>query len=47
MLSALIPSVHRYPAVLLAEQLVHERYVHLGPLVLETAPRKFPDALSR
>lgn len=26
----------------LAGQLVHQRYVHLGPLVLETAPLKFP-----
>ncbi|CDN42614.1 hypothetical protein BN871_BP_00010, partial [Paenibacillus sp. P22] len=38
MLSALIPSVRSYPAVLLAEQLVHQRYVHPGPLVLRTAP---------
>ncbi len=37
MLSAVIPSVHNYPAMLLAEQPVHQRYVHLGPLVLETA----------
>src|ERR1700734_2880968 len=42
MLSALIPSVRSYPAVLLAEQLVHQRYVHPGPLVLRTAPLKFP-----
>src|SRR5690242_18905524 len=42
MLSAFIPSVHSYPAVLLAEQLVHQRYVHPGPLVLRTAPLKFP-----
>src|SRR4030095_1192894 len=42
MLSALIPSVLGYPAVLLAEQLVHQRYVHPGPLVLRTAPLKFP-----
>ena len=33
MLSAVILSVHSYPAVLLAEQLVHQRYVHPGPLV--------------
>ena len=26
----------------LAEQLVHQRYVHPGPLVLRTAPLKFP-----
>ena len=40
MLSAFIPSTHSYPAVLLAEQLVHQRYVHPGPLVLGTAPLK-------
>ena len=42
MLSALIPSAHSYPAMLLAEQLVHQRCVHPGPLVLRTAPLKFP-----
>ncbi len=42
MLSAVIPSVLSYPAVLLAEQLVHQRYVHPGPLVLGAAPLKFP-----
>src|ERR1700761_2761874 len=42
MLSALIPSVLGYPAVLLAEQLVHQRYVHPGPLVLRSAPLKYP-----
>jgi hypothetical protein len=42
MLSALIPSVHSYSAVLLAKQLIHQWYVHPGPLVLRTAPRKFP-----
>src|ERR1700752_5248535 len=42
MLSAFIPSVLGYPAMLLAEQLVHQRYVHPGPLVLRTAPLKFP-----
>ena len=40
MLSALIPSAHSYPAMPLAEQLVHQRYVHPGPLVLRTAPLK-------
>ena len=40
--SALIPSVHSYSAVPLAEQLMHQRYVHPGPLVLRTAPLKFP-----
>lgn len=42
MLSALIPSKLGYPAMLLAEQLVHQRFVHPGPLVLRTAPLKFP-----
>ena len=42
MLSALIPSAHSYPAMLLAEQLVHQRCVHPGPLVLRTAPLKYP-----
>ena len=38
MLSAVIPSVGRQPAMLLAEQLAHESYVHPGPLVLGTNP---------
>src|SRR5882757_4756287 len=42
MLSALIPSVLGYPAMLLAEQLVHQRGVHPGPLVLRTDPLKLP-----
>ncbi len=42
MLSALIPSARSYPAMLLAEQLVHQRCVHPGPLVLRTALLKFP-----
>ncbi len=41
MLSALIPSQRSYPAVLLAEQLVHQRSVQHGPLVLVSDPRKF------
>ena len=36
MLSALIHTEHRYPAMHLAAQLVHERFVQLGPLVLES-----------
>src|SRR6185312_11664318 len=40
MLSALILSTRSYPAMLLAEQLVHQRCVHPGPLVLRTAPLK-------
>ena len=42
MLSAVIHSEHSYPAVLLAEQLGHQRFVHPGPLVLGTAPLKYP-----
>src|SRR5699024_7661513 len=42
MLSALISSIHSYPAMLLARQLVHQRYVHPGPLALRTDPIKFP-----
>ena len=42
MLSAVIPSVLSYPAVPLARQLVHQRYVHPGPLVLGAAPLKSP-----
>lgn len=38
--SAVIPSVLGYPAVRLAPQPVHQRYVHPGPLVLGTAPLK-------
>src|SRR4029079_16817956 len=40
--SAVIPSVHSYAALRLAPQLLHQRYVHPGPLVLGTAPLKFP-----
>ena len=42
MLSAVIPSVHSYPAMRLASQQVHQRYVHPGPLVLGAAPLKSP-----
>ena len=42
MLSALIPSERCYPAVRLAPQQAHRRFVHPGPLVLRTAPLKFP-----
>src|SRR5699024_8650315 len=42
MLSALIPSIHSYPAMPLARQLVNQGYVHPGPPVLRTAPLKFP-----
>ena len=42
MLSALISSVLSYPTMLLAEQLVHQWYVHPGPLVLGATPLNFP-----
>ena len=42
MLSAFIQSEHSYPAMLLAEQPVHQRFVHSGPLVLGTDPFKTP-----
>ena len=42
MLSAFIPSVLRYPAMPLARQLVHNWYVHSGPLVLGATPLKYP-----
>ena len=41
MLSALILSKRSYPAMLLAKQPVHHRFVHPGPLILGTAPLKF------
>ena len=40
MLSAVILSAHSSPAMPLARQLVHQRCVHPGPLVLGTAPLK-------
>src|SRR4030066_1863599 len=46
MLSAVIPSEHSYPAVPLARQLVHQRFVHPGPLVLGTAPLKQPTPMA-
>ena len=42
MLSAVIPSRLSYPALPLAGQLVRQRPVHLGPLVLEATPLKSP-----
>src|SRR6266478_5726437 len=41
MLSVLILSEHSYPAMQLAPQQVHQRFVRHGPLVLESAPLKF------
>ena len=40
MLSAVISSERGQPAMPLAGQLAHQRFVHLGPLVLETGPLK-------
>jgi hypothetical protein len=40
--SAVIPTVHSYPALRLAPQQVHQRYVHPGPLVLRANPLKSP-----
>src|SRR5476649_593321 len=38
--SAVIPSVRSYAALRLAPQLIHQRYVHPGPLVLGTGSLK-------
>ena len=42
MLSAVIRSELSYPAMPLARQLDHHRFVHPGPLVLGTDPLKYP-----
>ena len=42
MLSAVILSERSYPAMQLAPQPVHHRFVHSGPLVLRAAPLKSP-----
>ena len=42
MLSAVIPSRHSYPAMRLASQPIHHWSVQPGPLVLRSAPLKFP-----
>src|ERR1700687_1981872 len=42
MLSAVIRSRRSYPAVPLARQLIHQRSVHPGPLVLRVPPLKSP-----
>ena len=42
MLSAVILSVFSYPAMQLASQPEHQRYVHSGPLVLGAALLNFP-----
>ena len=41
MLSVLISSEHSYPALQLAPQQVHQRFVRPGPLVLRSAPLKY------
>ena len=46
MLSAVIPTVHSYPAMPLAEQPEHQRYVHSGPLVLGAASFKSPTPMA-
>src|SRR3984893_7477716 len=40
--SAFIPAVRSYPALPLARQLAHQRYVPPNPLVLGRKPRKPP-----
>ncbi len=40
--SAVIRSKRSYPAMLLAEQQEHQRFVHPGPLVLRTDPLNSP-----
>ena len=42
MLSAVISSEHSYPAMRLASQPVHQRFVKLGPLVLKFEPLTSP-----
>src|SRR5215218_8005987 len=42
MLSAVIRSERSYPAMPLARQQEHQRFVHPGPLVLRTGLLKFP-----
>ena len=46
MLSALIPAERSYPAVHLAVQLAYQRFVQLGPLVLESVPFNIPTPTS-
>ena len=46
MLSAVIRAKHSYPAMLLAQQLEHQRFVHSGPLVLRADPLKFPTPMA-
>jgi hypothetical protein len=46
MLSAVLPARHSYPAVPLARQLVYQRSVHPGPLVLGTDPLTYPTPIA-
>jgi len=46
MLSALISSIHSYSAMQLAPQQIHQRYVQLGPLVLESGDLKLPTPIT-
>jgi hypothetical protein len=46
MLSALIPSQRRYPAMQLTPQPVHQRLVQPGPLVLRSDPLKLPTPIT-
>jgi len=46
MLSALIPSQRRYPAMQLTSQPVHQRLVQPGPLVLRSDPLKLPTPIT-
>src|SRR5580704_98053 len=41
MLSALIPSIHSYPAIHLVAKPVDQRYVQPSPLVLRPTPLKY------
>ena len=47
MLSAVILSILSYSALLLAEQLIHQRYIQLGPPVLKSDPLNFPYTYGR
>src|SRR4030095_9362975 len=46
MLSALITAKRSYPALQLAPQPVHQRFVQPGPLVLGSSPLKFPTPIT-
>ena len=46
MLSAVIPSILSYAAMPQARQQLDQRYVHPGPLVLGTAPLKYPTPMA-